>query len=77
VWSLVGLLLIFFRSQGVRGWQLLAGAVVCVVPVVSILDPLLSRIIPPRFEPYQPVGPDDPDNSNPRTDLQQSGVGKI
>lgn len=73
VWSVVGLLLIFFRIQGGRGWPLLAAAVVCLVPVLYILIPILYRVIPPRLEPYQPVALDnDSENASPRTEQPQT-----
>jgi hypothetical protein len=56
MWSLMALLLIFFRSQGLRGWPLLASALVSLFPAFLISMAFIFRIIPPRIEPYQPVG---------------------
>jgi hypothetical protein len=78
VWILAAILLAFFSSQGVRGWQLLVLVVVFVVPSLMISIPILYRAIPPRLEPYQPTGPDDDsENASPRTSQPEASDRKV
>jgi DNA-directed RNA polymerase subunit RPC12/RpoP len=59
VWTLLLILFAFFSSQGVRGWQLFVLAVVFLFPALMAAIAILYRVMPPRLEPYQPVGLDN------------------